>query len=89
MAGRAVVAAGNVIGDFRRCVERRPGGVASAAVARRTFEDRVDMAGLAWQVTVHAVEFEPCRQMIEIDRDRRRLLRLRCDRKQQYYAAAQ
>jgi len=58
VAGCAVIAAGDVIGDFRRCVKGRPGGVAGAAIARRTLEDRVDMTGLARQVAVHTIELE-------------------------------
>ena len=73
VARRAIVRAR----DVRRCfwcrIEGRTGHVADAAIARRTFEYRVQMARLARQIAMHSVKFEAGREMVEWHRNWRRL----------------
>jgi len=47
VAGRTIVRGRNVRRRLRRRVERRAGDMAGAAVTRRTFEDRIQVAGFA------------------------------------------
>ena len=62
---------GICVAVFGVALNGRARDVADAAVARRAFENRVDMASLARQIAVHAVEFEAGRQVIERHGDRR------------------
>jgi hypothetical protein len=71
MAGPTKIRARDVRRRLRRRVVQRAGDVAGAAVTRRALEHCIDVAGLARQVPVHAIEFKPGGQMIERDRDGR------------------
>jgi len=71
MAGRTIIRARDVRRRLRRRVVQRAGDMAGAAVPRCALEHSVDMALLARQIPVHAVEFESGGQVIERDRDGR------------------
>ena len=75
VAGRTVVGARHMRRRFGRGIELRAADMARAAASRRSFENRIQMAGLAGQIAMHAIEFETGGQMIERNRDRRRCLR--------------
>ena len=45
--------------------------MARGAAARRSFEDRIQMAGFAGQIPVNTIEFKTGREVIERNRDRR------------------
>ncbi len=72
VAGGAVIRGGNVVSRLRRRIEGRALDVAGTAISRRSLENRIEVAALARQIAVHALELEPGRQVIERNRDRRR-----------------
>ncbi len=71
----AVLRARHMRGGFRRPSDSRAARVTAAAVNRRSFEYGVDVARLAWLVSVSAGEFEARGQVIEVPRRWRGLLR--------------
>ena len=73
VAGRAVVGRLDVRRNLRRCIKHRSGDVANAAIARRTLEHRVQVARLAWQVAMHAIELEATGHVVEGQGNRRSL----------------